>query len=81
MKQKKLPFTYRSLAHFYFVFILPTAVLFIIISELFNDNPFSLDQLRSPGFWLGFFAFQIVFGTCMYFWDYKSRSKDLRENS
>ncbi|PZX58296.1 hypothetical protein LV84_01500 [Algoriphagus ratkowskyi] len=44
----------------------------------FNDEPITLDQLKSPKLWLGFIAFQLVFGTCMYFWDYKSRSKEFR---
>lgn len=81
MKQKKIPFIYRSFTHFYLIYILPTSILTIIAMAFFNDKTFTLDQLKNPGLWFGFIAFQIVFGTCMYFWDYKSRSKEVRENA
>jgi len=81
MNDKKRPFIYRSFVHFYFIFILPTSVLTLIASELFNETTFTLDQLKSPGLWLGFLTFQLVFGTLMYFWNFKSRSKVFKDNT
>lgn len=81
MEKKKMPFVYSSLAHFYFILILPTSMLTVIVGSLFNEKSFTVDQLKSPGIWLGFLTFQLVFGTLIYFWDYKSRSKSFSESA
>ncbi|PZX57898.1 hypothetical protein LV85_00080 [Algoriphagus chordae] len=81
MNQKKIPYIYRSLAHFYLIYVLPTSVLTIFFVQLFNEKTFSLDQLKTPGPWIAFLVFQIIFGSCVYFWDYKPRSKKFRENA
>jgi hypothetical protein len=81
MTQKKTPFIYRSLAHFYLIYILPTSILFILINAFFNEKSSPLEHLQSSGTWIGFLAFQVVFGTLMYFLEYKPRIKKFKENA
>lgn len=81
MSQKKTPFFYRSLAHFYFIYILPTSFLYVLVGAYLSEKTSLIEHLQSAGTWIGFLAFQLVFGSLMYFWEYNPRIKKYRENA
>tara|TARA_R110000823_G_scaffold229275_1_gene356345 strand:- start:52 stop:297 length:246 start_codon:yes stop_codon:yes gene_type:complete len=81
MTNKKLPLMYRSFLNFYFIYILPTSILTVIIGAFFSVKSLSLEHLQSQGTWLGFLTFQIVFGTLMLYWDYKPRTTKFKKNA
>lgn len=78
---KQLPFMYRSIFNFWLIFILPTSLAVMIITELYLDGTIHLELLRDISPWTNCLLFQIIFGFLMYVWQYLPAVKKLRKQA
>ena len=66
----KLPFIYRSIFNFWLIFVLPTSLAVMVVTELYLDGTIQLELLRHASPWINCLLFQIIFGFLMYVWLY-----------
>lgn len=76
---KKLPFIYRSFLNFWLVYILPTSLMVMVVTELYLDGTFHFELLRGFSPWISCLMFQLIFGFLMYVWVYLPTVKRHKE--
>ncbi|MDR7128528.1 hypothetical protein J2X69_000860 [Algoriphagus sp. 4150] len=81
MKQNNTPFLYRSFFNFWLVLILPAGIITALVTHLIAQGSLSSNFFKLPSTYAKFVLFQVIFGTWMYYRDYKPKSKKFRENA
>jgi hypothetical protein len=76
---KKLPFLYRSIFHFWFVFVLPTSLAMMAVTHLYLDGSLQLQLLGNIRPWINCLLFQIIFGFLAYIWIYVPAVKKFKK--
>ncbi|REG87146.1 hypothetical protein [Algoriphagus antarcticus] len=80
-KKKKIHFVYRSFFNFWLAVILPASLITTIVIQLFKSDPLWLYFFELPSTYVKILLFQLIFGTWLYFKEYKPKSKKFREEA